>query len=183
MRLNLKEAQAAIEAVLFAAGEAVEVDMLSQITEIDKSTLCLLIERMNEEMYNRPSGLQIIQIEDAFQLCTKPEYFGYISKLVEPKRTMGLSNAALETLSIVAYNQPVTRSSIEFIRGVNSDGALARLVERGLVEECGRLATPGKPLIYATTQEFLRCFGLKALADLPDINADIQIGFEQPIEE
>ena len=104
-----------IEAVLFAAGEAVEGDTLAEITGIDKETLALLMERMNEEMNNRPCGLQILQVEDSFQLCTKPEFFVYISKLVEPKRKMMLSNAALETLSIVAYNQPVTRSTIESV--------------------------------------------------------------------
>ena len=169
MILNLKEAQAVIEAVLFAAGDAVEAKELSEITSIDKATVTLLIERMNDEMNNRAGGLQIIRIEEAFQLCTRSELFPYVSKLIEPKRLQGLSNAALEALSIVAYNQPVTRSSIEFIRGVNSDGALSRLIERGLVEECGRLHTPGKPLLFRTTQEFLRCFGLKSIDELPDI--------------
>lgn len=177
--MNLKETQAIIEAVLFAAGEPVTLDELCNITELDPKTLTIIIGRLKEEMNNKPSGLQIIQVEDAYQLTTQPKYHEYIAKLVEPRRMQALSNAALEALSIIAYNQPVTRSGVEFIRGVNSDGAINRLIERSLVEECGRMSTPGKPLLYRTTQEFLRSFGLNSINDLPDIkNTPLQLRFD-----
>lgn len=176
--MNIKQTQALIEALLFAAGDVVQRREIARITGVDEETISLIIEKLSEEMNQREGGLQILQVGDGYQLSTRPEFFEYISKLVEPRQQNGLSNAALEALSIVAYNQPVTRASIEFIRGVNSDGALNRLIERGLVEECGRLDSPGKPLLYRTTAEFLRCFGLKSLDELPDINnIPLQIAF------
>ncbi len=178
MRMTLQELQGTIEALLFASGSPVSLAELTRITQTDEETINIVIERMKEEMEARKSGLQIIQVGQALQLCTREEQFEAVSKLVEPRRQQSLSNAALETLSIIAYNQPVTRGNIEFIRGVNSDGALGRLLEKGLVIDCGRLDTPGKPLLYKTTDEFLRCFGLKTLEDLPDIqNVPLQTSF------
>lgn len=154
---------------MFAAGDPVETEALAKIAQVDQEMLSLALENLKEELAARESGLMLQEVGTCVQLSTRPEHYDYLVKLVQPKEQNALSGAAMETLSIVAYNQPVTRSSIEFIRGVNSDGALNRLVERGLVEECGRLDTPGKPLLYRTTNEFLKCFGLKNLEELPEI--------------
>ena len=112
----------------------------------------------------------IRQIEDGYQLCSKPAYFDYIRKVIAPRQKQQLSQAAYETLSIVAYNQPVTRAKIEDLRGVNSDSAIARLLERNLIAEAGRLDAPGRPILYKTTEEFLRCFGLSSISELPEIS-------------
>ena len=166
--MNKKEAESVIEAVLFASGDPVTTEELNNILGVTNAAE--IADGMAQKWAEEKRGLAIKRVEDKYYICTNNEFFEYITRLVEPRRQTGLSNAALETLSIVVYNQPVTRSTIEFIRGVNSDGALARLVERGLVEECGRLETPGKPLIYRTTDVFLRTFGLTDISDMPNIH-------------
>ena len=113
-------------------------------------------------------GIKIIQLGSSYQMCTKPEYFDYIQRLAEPKRMQNLSNAAMEVLSIIAYRQPVTRAMIESIRGVSCDAIINRLIERNLIEETGRLDVPGRPMIFGTTEEFLRSFGVADLTELPD---------------
>lgn len=158
-----------IEGLLFASGDALHIDKLSEILQIDKSTLHSILARMIDYYNYERRGIQIIEIDNCYQLCTRPEHYEYIQKLIEPRHKQGLSKAALETMAIIAYNQPITRSSIEQIRGVNCDSALKRLLERGLIEEKGRLDAPGKPILYSSTQEFLRCFGLKSLKELPEI--------------
>ena len=178
MKVNLSQLTAIIEAILFASGEPVETELLCNILETQEDMISAAISKLKEKLEAEESGIELIEMGTAYQLVTKTKFHEYILKLVEPKRKTLLSNAAMETLSIVAYNQPVTRSSIEFIRGVNSDGALSGLIERGLVEECGRLDTPGKPLLYKTTYEFLKCFGLKNLDELPNIeNIPLQLTF------
>ncbi|MBE7032320.1 MAG: SMC-Scp complex subunit ScpB [Ruminococcaceae bacterium] len=166
--MKLKEAEAIIEGVLFAAGDAVEIERIADILDIDlKSTRALmtaLIDKYDEE--NR--GLQIIRLEEAYQMCTRAEYHEYIARLAEPRRAQSLSNAAMEVLSIIAYKQPVTRSVIEQIRGVSCDALVNRLLERGLIEEVGRMDTPGRPMLFGTTEEFLRCFGIGSVTDLPE---------------
>ena len=166
--MNKKEAESVIEAVLFASGDPVTTEELNNILGVTNAAE--IADGMAQKWAEEKRGLAIKRVEDKYYICTNNEFFEYITRLVEPRRQTGLSNAALETLCIVVYNQPVTRSTIEFIRGVNSDGALARLVERGLVEECGRLETPGKPLIYRTTDVFLRTFGLTDISDMPNIH-------------
>ncbi len=166
--MDLKTAESVIEAVLFASGDPVTTDELVSITGLENAGE--IAREMSESWARENRGLAIKQVENKFYICTNNRYYDYIIKLVEPRQKSNLSNAALETLSIVVYNQPVTRSTIEFIRGVNSDAALSRLVERGLVEECGRLETPGKPLIYRTTDVFLRTFGLSDISDMPNIH-------------
>lgn len=164
-----KNLQAIIESVLFAAGEAVRTDKIAEIAGVEIARAREELEKLSKYYTDENRGLMLIEIDDGYQICTKPEYYTYIQALAGMKRQQGLSNAAFEALSIIAYNQPVTRGTIEFIRGVNSDGAVQRLVERGLVEERGRLDAPGKPILYGTTQEFLRMFGLKTLSDLPEV--------------
>ena len=122
----------------------------------------------------------IIDIDDGYQICSRPEYYVYIQEILGEQRRQALSNAAMEALAIIAYKQPITRGQVEFIRGVNSDGAINRLVERDLIEETGRLDAPGRPILYSTTQNFLRCFGLNSPKDLPEVNiSEITEGYEQ----
>lgn len=163
-----------IESILFAAGESISKSQLAQILEISEKKVDNEIKNLREFYKKNKRGFKIIEIEDEYQLCTVEENFKYIQQIKEPKRKQMLSPAAFETLSVVAYNQPVTRGSIEFIRGVNSDASVNKLVERGLIEERGRLDAPGRPILYGTTQEFLRSFGLRSLEDLPDIT-DVQL--------
>lgn len=171
---------AIIESILFAAGDSISKSQLAEILEISEKKVEDEVEKLKKFYKENERGFKIIEIEDEYQLCTTEENFKYIQKIKEPKRRQALSQAAFETLSVVAYNQPVTRGSIEFIRGVNSDGSVNKLVERGLIEERGRLDAPGRPILYGTTQEFLRSFGLRSLDDLPDIT-DVQL--EIPDEE
>ena len=166
--MKLKEAEAIIEGILFAAGDPVDIEQISDILDIDiKSTrtvMTALMDKYDEEK----RGLQIIRLEDSYQMCTRGIYNEYISKLAEPRRAQTLSNAAMEVLSIVAYKQPVTRSVIEQIRGVSCDTLVNRLLERNLIQEIGRLDTPGRPMLFGTNDEFLRCFGISSVTDLPD---------------
>lgn len=175
-----EKVKAVIESILFAIGESVPIDRICEALEIDRKNAEIIMEKMQSEYENDQSrGIKILRLEDSFQLCTKTEYYGYIRTVAEKKSKVSLSNAALEVLSIVAYNQPVTRSSIEFIRGVNSDGSLSKLVELGLVEEKGRLDAPGRPILFGTTEEFLRCFGLTSLSSLPAVDNPNDIIIQQ----
>lgn len=169
-----------IESVLFAAGEAVSVEKLSQIAQVSKEEIVAAAKQLNADYAAHRRGFMLIEIDQGYQICTRPEYYTYVQAMAGVRRQQGLSSAALEVLSIVAYNQPVTRNTIEYIRGVNSDYAVHRLVERGLIEEKGRLDAPGKPILFVTTQEFLRCFGLKSLEDLPDFDMSIDTAEEEP---
>ncbi len=166
--MEKKEIKSILESLLFAAGDAVELDKLADIVDVDKRSLRGILKEMMDAYHFERSGIQIIKLEDAYQMCTRGEYHDYVAMLAEPRRKQNLSNAAIEVLAIVAYKQPVTRSTIEHIRGVNCDYVVNRLVERGLIEEVGRLDAPGRPLLFGTTQEFLRCFGVEAIEELPD---------------
>lgn len=171
--MKIDELEAIVEGLLFASGEAVPVKRLCEVTETDEKTMTSLLNMISDKYDNDNSrGIHLIKLEDSYQLCTKREYYDYIKSLTEKKRRASLSNAGLEVLSVVAYNQPVTRSTIEFIRGVNSDGALNSLIATGLVEEVGRLDAPGKPILFGTTEDFLRCFNLSSLSELPDVDLE-----------
>lgn len=175
--------KAAIESILFAMGDSVPIERICSSLELDRENTEKIIEKMQSEYENDESrGIKILRLEDSFQLCTKTEYYGYIRTVAEKRSKVSLSNAALEVLSIVAYNQPVTRGSIEFIRGVNSDGSLSKLVELGLVEERGRLDAPGRPILFGTTEEFLRCFGLTSLDSLPSVDNPNDIVIQQQFD-
>ncbi len=167
IKLEIQKIEAIIEAMLFASGDPVTLETLSEVTEVDRKTLSLLISRMMDRYTDENRGIQVREIDGSYQLCSKPEYFDYVKKLFEPRQKQGLSQAALEVLAIAAYNQPVTRVEIEKIRGVSSDSAINSLVERNLLIEAGRMDAPGKPILYETSEEFLRAFGYKSLADLP----------------
>ena len=164
---NLK---CAIEGILFAAGEPVKAAMLAVALDTDIGNIELAVDELKREYDSAHRGVAIIDIDEGYQICSRPEYYAYIQVILGEQRKQALSNAAMEALAIIAYKQPITRGGVEFIRGVNSDGAVNRLVERGLVEELGRLDAPGRPILYGTTANFLRCFGLSTLEDLPDID-------------
>jgi segregation and condensation protein B len=169
--------EAQLEAMLFASGESVPVKRLAEVLELTESKTFTYLEKMKKKYESdKSSGIRLVQLEDSYQLCTKREYYECIRSLTEKKRKASLTNAGLEVLSIVAYNQPITRSSIEFIRGVNSDGPLNNLISAGLVEEVGRLDAPGRPILFGTGEEFLRCFNLSSIAELPDV--ELEYNFE-----
>lgn len=169
--MEIREIQAITEAVLFAAGDAVELDRLADIVDVDKKSLREILSKMMADYNYERRGIHIIRMEDSYQMCTRGEYYEYVSRLAEPPRRQNLSNAALEVLSIVSYRQPVTRSSIEHIRGVNCDYIVNRLIERNFIEEKGRLDAPGRPILFGTTQHFLRSFGVESLEDLPEFDS------------
>lgn len=160
----------AIEGILFAAGEPVSASKLAVVLDTDIDTVNEAVNELKEE-YNRDErGFNIIDIKEGYQICSRPVYYTYIQEILGEQRNQPLSNAAMEALAIIAYKQPVTRGQIERIRGVNSDGCVNRLYERSLIEECGRLDAPGKPILYRTTDTFLRCFGLKNADELPYVD-------------
>jgi segregation and condensation protein B len=167
--MEIKSAQAAIEAILFASGEPVPVERLIDALEIDKQTVRRLLSMIEERINSLQGGLCLIRTEDAYQLTTRPEYAEYIRRALDIKRNMPLSQAAMEALAIVAYSQPVTKGYIEEVRGVDCSGIMSNLVAKGLIEEQGRLEVPGRPILYGTTPDFLRCFGLASISELPPV--------------
>lgn len=169
--MEIREIQSIIEAVLFAAGDAVELERLADIVDVDKKSLREILKKMMDDYGYERRGIHIIRMEDSYQMCTSGEYYEYVARLAEPPRKQNLSPAALEVLSIVAYKQPITRSSIEHIRGVNCDYIVNRLIERNFITEKGRLDAPGRPILFGTTQHFLRSFGIQSLAELPDFDS------------
>lgn len=182
--MEIKNIEAVIEGLLFASGDALPLERISEILEVDKKTLRLIMSNMMSNFKNSSRGIMIREIDNAYQMCTRPEHFEYIKFLNEPRQKQGLSQAAFETLAITAYNQPITKAKIEQIRGVNSDSAISRLIDRNLIREAGRLDAPGKPILYETTEEFLRSFGFKSVADLPilEMNELITVQENKPIE-
>lgn len=169
--------EAALEAMLFASGESVPVKRLAEVLELSEAKTKKMLEELKNKYDNDSNcGIRLVKLEDSYQLSSKKEYYEAIRDLTERKRRASLSNAGLEVLSVVAYNQPITRSTIEFIRGVNSDGALNNLIAAGLVEEVGRLDAPGRPMLFGTSEEFLRCFDLSSLSELPDIELEYNFG-------
>lgn len=162
-----KEYKAVIEAILFTMGESVELEKIANTIELDKNKTKKLIEEMMKEWKEQGRGVAIIELDGAYQMCTRTEMYEYLIKIAsQPKRRV-LTDVLLETLSIIAYKQPVTKMEIEKIRGVSSDHAVNKLVEYNLVCELGRLDAPGRPLLFGTTEEFLRCFGVHSIDDLP----------------
>lgn len=171
--MNELSTQASLEAMLFASGEAVPVRRLAEVIGLSEAKTVKLLEKLKDKYDSDPDcGIRLTRLEDSYQLSSKKEYYEAIRDLTERKRRASLSNAGLEVLSLVAYNQPITRSSIEFIRGVNSDGALNKLIEAGLVEEVGRLDAPGRPMLFGTSEEFLRCFDLTSISELPNVESE-----------
>lgn len=170
--MTVNEMIPAFEAVLFASGEPVEIDRFCQIFEIDDETVVNVMEMLRDRYEKMNSAVKVIRLDFSYQLCTKKEYGDYIRTALDLRRRTPLSQAALEVLAVVAYNQPVTKAYVEQVRGVDCSGVVSTLVEKGLLEEKGRLELPGRPLLYGTTETFLRCFGLPSLDNLPEIPVD-----------
>jgi segregation and condensation protein B len=174
--------KAIIEAILFSLGEAVQVSRLAEEIGEDVKSTRKLIAEMIEDMKSAGRGVTIVELDDAFQMCSKPEMYEYLIDITKTAHKNTLSDSALEALSIIAYKQPVTRLDVEKIRGVNSDYAINRLLEFELIKELGRLDAPGKPILFGTTEQFLRSFGVKSLDELPEISASLVEEFKEQAE-
>ena len=160
---------ASLEAMLFAAGDPVEPAKLAEVLDIDVENVIKMLGHLEASYDENDGGLRLIRVDGKYQLCTREEYSDDVRALLEIKKNTPLSQAAFEVLAIVAYNKTVTRSFIEQIRGVDCSGPVSNLIQKGLIEEKGRLDLPGRPLVYGTTDRFLRCFSLNSLDDLPDL--------------
>lgn len=167
--MEIKEKLGALEAVLFASGEPIELFRLSQATGIDVGTLPSMVRLLNERYDDHGSGITIKKLDSCYQMCTREEFAPQIRNALETKKNTPLSNAAMEALTIIAYNQPVSKGFVENVRGVDSSSVVNNLVEKGLIEEAGRLDVPGKPVVYRTTPVFLRSFGMNSVNDLPPL--------------
>lgn len=181
--MNEKKIMAIIEAVLFAMGDSVELSKLSHVLEMPEEDIREIIAKMNDKYKKQDRGIYIVELEDSVQLCTKPELYEYLIKVAKAPRKVVLTDTLIETLSIIAYKQPVTRLEVEKIRGVSCDHAINRLIEFNLIQELGRMDAPGRPLLFGTTEEFLRTFGVKSLGDLPMINPEQIDDFKKQAEE
>ncbi|MGN0640251.1 MAG: SMC-Scp complex subunit ScpB [Oscillospiraceae bacterium] len=179
--MKFSERMAAVEAVLFASGEPIEPEKLASACEMEKDEVIRIIERLNDRYKEQESAFEIGKLGGSYQMMTRAQFARYIKAAAETRKQAPLTQAALEVLAIVAYNQPVTRGFIDQVRGVDSGGVVKSLTERNLLEEHGRLNdVPGRPIAYRTTENFLRCFGLNSLDGLPPIpNSADQIDFDE----
>ena len=180
---NEKDQEAVIEAVLFTMGGAVELRQLAAAIGQDRETARGAAERLMKRNQTGKKGMEILKLEDSYQMCTRSKYYENLIRVAAAPKKQVLSDVVLETLSIIAYRQPVTKMEIEKIRGVKSDHAVNRLVEYDLVYEAGRLHAPGRPSLFATTEEFLRRFGVGSLGDLPDVNPEQEAVIRAEVEE
>jgi segregation and condensation protein B len=167
--VELKETEAALEAILFAAGEPVGVERLCLALDLDRATADAVCQRLADQYSYERRGLRLRRMDNAYQLCSAPEYADLVRKTLESRKPPKLSQPALEVLAIIAYYQPVTRAYIDQVRGVDSSYTVGLLLERELIEEAGRLAVPGRPIQYKTTKNFLRSFGMTCLEELPEL--------------
>ena len=165
----MDETKAIIEAVLFSAGREVSLKELQLLLEKSKEEIEEIIQNMNLDYAKSSRGIEIVKADENYQIASKSKYYDYIVKIIDKRNKPKLSNAALETLSIIAYNPRISRAEIEAIRGVNVDGTMYKLLEYGLIEESGKLEIPGRPMSYRTTHEFLKMFGYDSLDDLPEL--------------
>lgn len=170
--MQLNEKAAAVEAILFASGEPVDEMRIAEAASLEKSDVTAIIKILSDRYSDTSSALKIVHLGNKYQMCTKKEYAEYIKSAMESKKQTPLSNAAMEALTVVAYNQPVTKGFVENVRGIDSSSVINSLVDKGLLEEDGRLNVPGRPVTYKTTDNFLRCFGLSSLDDLPPLVRD-----------
>ena len=180
--MKSKKLQSVIEGILFTLGSAVSIERLSQITEQEKIDVEFAIEALKEKYARPESGITLLNIDDKVQLCTKTELYDYLVRVAKSPKDYTLTDTVLETLSIVAYKQPVTKLQIETIRGVSSDHAVNKLLEYDLIKELGRLDAPGHPILFGTTEEFLRAFGVRSIEDLPELNVDKIESFREEAE-
>lgn len=181
--MELKKIKAQIEAILFTIGDTVELHRIAGAIGHDEETTKKIILSMMDEYEAEDRGIRIIELDDAYQLCTKEDMYDILIKLTHIPKKHVLTDVMLETLSIIAYKQPITRAEIEVIRGVKCDHAINKLIEYNLICEVGRLDAPGKPILFGTTEEFLRSFGVTSLEDLPVMDQDKINDFKQEAEE
>ena len=167
--MKMNELQGAVEAILFAAGEPLEIERICQALECEKEPVEQALSGIDEALKSINSGIRLVKMDDMYQLCTRREFADKVRAVLEIKKNTPLSAAAFEVLAVIAYNQPVTKSFVEQVRGVDCSGVIGTLIAKGLIEERGRLELPGRPLIYGTTPEFLKCFCVTSLDDLPDL--------------
>lgn len=181
--MKKNEIEGAIEAILFYAGDSVLKQRLCEICETDLFTINQSIHRLNESYQNTNSGIEIIEVDKGYQMCTTPKHMQYIQKFNQkPGRNM-LTQALLETLAIIAYSQPITRTQIEDLRGVKCEHVLNKLLEYRLIEEVGRLNVVGRPILFGTTHDFLRHFGFRNIEELPQVKEELLQKFQQEVQE
>ena len=181
--VEIKKLEGAIEAILFTMGDSVELGKIAAAVEHDEDTVRKIIHQMMDKYEEEDRGVRIVELENSFQMCTKPEMYEYLILVARQPRKYVLTDVLLETLSIIAYKQPVTKLEIEKIRGVKSDHAVNKMVEYNLVCEAGRLDAPGRPLLFGTTEEFLRRFSIHSIEDLPGLNPEQMEHFKTEAEE
>ena len=180
--MELKELESALESILFAAGEPVGVERLCLGLESDRATIDAVAQRLMDQYSYERRGLRLVKLDNSYQLCSAPEYAGYVRKTLENRKPARLSQPALEVLAVIAYYQPVTRAYVDQVRGVDSAYTVGLLLERELIQECGRLAVPGRPILYQTTKNFLRSFGLSSLDELPELPDASKDGGQMTLE-
>ncbi len=181
--MEIKKIESIIEAILFTMGESVEVSKIAKVIEHDVETTKRIIHNMMDRYQEENRGICIIELEDSFQMCTKKEMYEYLIRIAKQPKRHVLSDVVLETLSIIAYRQPITKIEIEKIRGVKSDHAVNKLVEYNLVAEVGRMDAPGRPILFGTTEEFLRRFSVQSVEELPQITAEKVEDFKAEAED
>lgn len=182
-QLEISKLEGAIEAILFTMGESVELSKIAAAIEHDEVTTRKLLHQLQDKYEAEDRGVRIIELEDSFQMCTKTEMYEYLIRVASQPKKYVLTDVLLETLSIVAYKQPVTKLEVEKIRGVKSDHAVNKLVEYNLVCEVGRMDAPGRPILFGTTEEFLRRFSIHSIDELPSMNPEQVENFKEEAEE
>lgn len=181
--MEISKLEGIIEAILFTMGDSVEIHKIAAAIEHDEDTTRKMIHNMMDKYENEDRGVRIIELENAFQMCTKTDMYEYLIRIAKQPRKYVLTDVQLETLSIIAYKQPVTKLEIEKIRGVKSDHAVNRLIEYNLICELGRMDAPGRPLLFGTTEEFLRRFSVQSIEELPSLNPEQMESFKSEAEE
>lgn len=186
--MEIKQYQAAIEAILFASGEPVPVSRLAAALELEEDAVCRIADDWVQDVNTRAGGVMALKLDDQYQLCSSKAYAGYVRKAMDIRRNTPLSQAAMEVLAIIAYNQPVTRPFVEQVRGVDCSAVMQGLQQKGLIEEKGRMDLPGRPLLYGTTKNFLRCFGVSGIDQLPPLpqkeeNAMVETTMDEMIQD
>lgn len=181
--MEISKLEAIIEAILFTMGDSVELSKIASAIEHDEDTTRKLLHNMMDKYENENRGVKIIELENSYQMCTKQDMYEYLIRIAKQPKKYVLTDVQLETLSIIAYRQPITKIEVEKIRGVKSDHAVNKLVEYNLVCELGRLDAPGRPILFGTTEEFLRRFSVHSLDELPSLNAEQMESFKSEAEE
>jgi len=180
---EIQDILAAIEAILFTMGNSVQIEKLAVAINYDEETTIKLVHHLADIYESEKRGMKIIELDNSFQMCTRPEYYENLIKVAAAPKKQVLTDVILETLSIVAYKQPITKAEIEKIRGVKTDHAVNKLIEYDLIEEIGRLDAPGRPILFSTTEEFLRRFGVTSMDDLPQLKEEQVEELKEEAEE